>query len=103
MDQKGHLCPRPPNEKGWPRNKDKDLGLGDMEELAKESKDGSIWPKAIKGQGIVIWPKCHRELEGAELAIKISCGQLVPGWNCHNTNGGGSFFVIVTVPPYLEW
>ncbi|MBW0485282.1 hypothetical protein O181_024997 [Austropuccinia psidii MF-1] len=27
---------------------------------------------------------------------------LVPGWNCHNTNGGGSFFVVVTVECLLN-
>ncbi|MBW0558758.1 hypothetical protein O181_098473 [Austropuccinia psidii MF-1] len=50
------------------------------------------------GQGIMIWPKGHRAPEGS---IKIWCGQLapnlVPGWNCRNTNGGGSFFMVVTV------
>ncbi|MBW0519460.1 hypothetical protein O181_059175 [Austropuccinia psidii MF-1] len=35
-----------------PKNKDKDLGVGDMEELAREAKDGRIWPEAIKGQGM---------------------------------------------------
>ncbi|MBW0511632.1 hypothetical protein O181_051347 [Austropuccinia psidii MF-1] len=64
MAQKCHLGPRPPNEKGWfwqegpepprtqkdtprARNKDKDVGVGDMEELAREAKDGRIWPEAI--------------------------------------------------------
>ncbi|MBW0529947.1 hypothetical protein O181_069662 [Austropuccinia psidii MF-1] len=51
----------------------------------------------------MIWPKGHRAPEGPKLAIKVWCGQfapnLVPGWNCHNTNGGGSLFVVVT-PSY---
>ncbi|MBW0569445.1 hypothetical protein O181_109160 [Austropuccinia psidii MF-1] len=64
-----------------PKNKDKDLGVGDMEELAREAKDGRIWPEAIKGQGSVIWPRCHREPEGAKLAIKIWSGQLAPTWS----------------------
>ncbi|MBW0540249.1 hypothetical protein O181_079964 [Austropuccinia psidii MF-1] len=98
MAQKGHLRPRPPNEKGWfwlggpepprkqkdtPRlkNKDKDLGVGDMEELARESNDGTIWTEAIKGQARVIWPQCHRAPEGAKLAIKIWYGQLAPTWS----------------------
>ncbi|MBW0590944.1 hypothetical protein O181_130659 [Austropuccinia psidii MF-1] len=55
--------------------------------LAREADDGSIWPEAImmvgaiKGQGMVIWPKCHRAPEGAKLAIKIWCGQLAPTWS----------------------
>ncbi|MBW0489687.1 hypothetical protein O181_029402 [Austropuccinia psidii MF-1] len=64
-----------------PKNKDKDLGVGDMEELAREAKDGGIWPEAIKGQGRVIWPKCHRAPEGAKLAIKIWCRQLAQTWS----------------------
>ncbi|MBW0466586.1 hypothetical protein O181_006301 [Austropuccinia psidii MF-1] len=36
---------------------------------------------AIKGHGMVICPKCHRAPEGAELAIKIWCGQLGPAWS----------------------
>ncbi|MBW0584068.1 hypothetical protein O181_123783 [Austropuccinia psidii MF-1] len=64
-----------------PKNKDKDLGVGDMEELAREANDGRIWPWAIKGQGRVIWPKFHRAPEGAKLAIKIWCVQLAPTWS----------------------
>ncbi|MBW0580314.1 hypothetical protein O181_120029 [Austropuccinia psidii MF-1] len=52
-----------------------------MEELAKEASDGRIWPEAIKGQARVIWPKCHRAPEGANMAIKIWCGQLAPTWS----------------------
>ncbi|MBW0487671.1 hypothetical protein O181_027386 [Austropuccinia psidii MF-1] len=52
-----------------------------MEELAREAKDGRIWHEAIKGQGRVIWQKCHRAPEGAKLAIKIWCGQLAPTWS----------------------
>ncbi|MBW0580550.1 hypothetical protein O181_120265 [Austropuccinia psidii MF-1] len=93
MAQKGHLGSRPPNEKGWPRaprkqkdtsrskEKDKDLRVGDMEELAREANDSRIWPEAIKGQGRVIWPKCHGAPEGAKLAIKIWCGRLAPTWS----------------------
>ncbi|MBW0526168.1 hypothetical protein O181_065883 [Austropuccinia psidii MF-1] len=75
MAQKGYLRPRPPNEKGWlvgpepprkqkdtprPKNKDEDLGVGDMEELAREAKDGRIWPEAIIGQGRVL---CQKAIE----------------------------------------
>ncbi|MBW0468007.1 hypothetical protein O181_007722 [Austropuccinia psidii MF-1] len=82
-DRRGH---RGPNEKGWfwledpeplrkqkdtprPKKKDKDLGVGDMEGLAREAKDGRIWPKG------------HRAPEGGKLAIKIWCGQLAPAWS----------------------
>ncbi|MBW0460398.1 hypothetical protein O181_000113 [Austropuccinia psidii MF-1] len=49
--------------------------------LAMEANDGRIWPDAIIGQGRVLWPKGHRAPEGAKLAIKIWCGQLVPTWS----------------------
>ncbi|MBW0587287.1 hypothetical protein O181_127002 [Austropuccinia psidii MF-1] len=110
MAQKGYLGPRPPNEKGWlwlggpepprkqkdtprPKNKAKDLGVGNMEELAREANYGRIWPGAMKGQGRVIWPeaikgngrliwpKCHGAPEGDKFAIKIWCGQLAPTWS----------------------
>ncbi|MBW0585019.1 hypothetical protein O181_124734 [Austropuccinia psidii MF-1] len=64
-----------------PKNKDKYLGVGDMGELAREANDGRIWPGAIKGQGRVIWPKCHRAPEGAKLAITIWCGGSAPAWS----------------------
>ncbi|MBW0585442.1 hypothetical protein O181_125157 [Austropuccinia psidii MF-1] len=57
------------------------MGVGDMEELAMEANDGRIWPEAIKGQGRVICPKCHREPEEAKLDIKIWCGQSSPTWS----------------------
>ncbi|MBW0470015.1 hypothetical protein O181_009730 [Austropuccinia psidii MF-1] len=64
-----------------PKNKDKDLGVGDIEELSREAKDGRIWPGAIKDQGRVIWPKCHRAPEGVKLVIKIWFGKLAPTWS----------------------
>ncbi|MBW0461936.1 hypothetical protein O181_001651 [Austropuccinia psidii MF-1] len=77
-------CPEPPKKQedtSRPKNKDKDLGVGDIEELAREAKDGSRWPEAITGQGRVIWKKCHTAPEGTKLAIKIWCGQLAPTWS----------------------
>ncbi|MBW0527646.1 hypothetical protein O181_067361 [Austropuccinia psidii MF-1] len=86
MDRRGHRGrgPEPPRKQKdtpRPKNKDKDLGVGDMEELAREAKDGRIWPEAIKGQGRVIWPKCHSTPEVDKFAIKIWCGQLAPTWS----------------------
>ncbi|MBW0522752.1 hypothetical protein O181_062467 [Austropuccinia psidii MF-1] len=81
MKRGGPEPPRTQKDTPRPKNKDKDLGLGDMEELAREAKDGRIWPEAIKGHVIVIWPKCHRAPEGAKLAIKIWCGRLAPTWS----------------------
>ncbi|MBW0490726.1 hypothetical protein O181_030441 [Austropuccinia psidii MF-1] len=86
MAQKGHLGPRPPNEKGWPKDDVHGQGaqnsLGDKRtppgpktrietwgleiwKLAREANDGRIWPEAIKGQGKVIWPKGHGKPMGA--------------------------------------
>ncbi|MBW0570000.1 hypothetical protein O181_109715 [Austropuccinia psidii MF-1] len=87
MAQKGWFLlegPEPPRKKKdtpRARKKDKDLGVGDMEELARVPKDGRIWPEAIKGQGIVIWPKFHRAQEGPKFAIKIWYGKLAPTWS----------------------
>ncbi|MBW0572272.1 hypothetical protein O181_111987 [Austropuccinia psidii MF-1] len=61
--EEGPEPPRTRNNTPRPKNKDKDLGVGDMEEWAREAKDGRIWPEAIKGQERLIWPKCHRAPE----------------------------------------
>ncbi|MBW0583101.1 hypothetical protein O181_122816 [Austropuccinia psidii MF-1] len=49
-----------------------------VRKVARKANDGRIWPEAINGQGIVIWPKFHRAPEGSKLAIKIWCSQLAP-------------------------
>ncbi|MBW0555953.1 hypothetical protein O181_095668 [Austropuccinia psidii MF-1] len=73
MMARGPRTPRPKAKiEAW------GLGIG---ELAREANDGRIWPEAIKGQGRLIWPKLHRALGGAKLAIKIWCGQLAPTWS----------------------
>ncbi|MBW0545670.1 hypothetical protein O181_085385 [Austropuccinia psidii MF-1] len=61
--EEGQEPPRTQKDTPRPKNKDKDLGVGDMEELDREAKDGRIWPEAIKGQGRLIFPKCHRAPE----------------------------------------
>ncbi|MBW0563247.1 hypothetical protein O181_102962 [Austropuccinia psidii MF-1] len=63
-----------------PKTRIEAWGLG-IWELVREANDGRLWPQAIKGQGIVIWTKCHRDPEGGKLAIKIWCGQLALTWS----------------------
>ncbi|MBW0497943.1 hypothetical protein O181_037658 [Austropuccinia psidii MF-1] len=57
--------PKPMMRARVPKNKDRGLGVEDME----------------ISHGRVIWPKGHRAPEGAKLAIKIWCGQLAPAWS----------------------
>ncbi|MBW0577478.1 hypothetical protein O181_117193 [Austropuccinia psidii MF-1] len=71
------MMARGPRDPPRPKTKIEAWGLR-IWKLAREANDGRIWPEAIKGQGMVIWPKCHRAPEGAILAIKIWCGQLAP-------------------------
>ncbi|MBW0489242.1 hypothetical protein O181_028957 [Austropuccinia psidii MF-1] len=93
MSQKGHLGPRPRNEKGWwlwlggpeppgLQTKIEAWGLG-IWKLARKANDGRIWPEAINDDWGHERPREGAMSKGDQLAIKdMVCPigpNLVPG------------------------